>query len=180
MHKIMRNVLVMAVTGALSVACAVQPKPSPTASQPATPQQVHDLMKVAGVAQLMQSTMNQMSSQFTTMMHSDFPCVPSDYWSHFMGPDAQQEILDRMVPIYQKHFTQGDVTQMLTFYRTPLGQKVIHEMPAVMHDAMKVGQQWGRSHAVKMMRELRADGVLDAQGKCEATPPPHPPKLSGG
>lgn len=42
------------------------------------------------------------------------------------------EMLDSMVPVYQKHLTKGDVTALIAFYSTPTGQKLLHDMPAIM------------------------------------------------
>ncbi len=47
------------------------------------------------------------------------------------------EMIQAMVPSYQKHFTKGDVDSLVTFYSSPTGQKVLREMPAVMSDAME-------------------------------------------
>ena len=59
-----------------------------------------------------------------------------------------------MVPIYQSHFTADDMTGLLRFCRSPLGQKVITQMPVTMAEGMKVGQQWGRERGEAMIRQL--------------------------
>ncbi len=41
------------------------------------------------------------------------------------------EIIDAMIPVYQKHFTKGNIDDLLAFYSTPTGQKVIKELPAI-------------------------------------------------
>jgi hypothetical protein len=47
------------------------------------------------------------------------------------------EMLDSTVPVYQKHFTKGDINALVTFYGTPTGQKVVREMPAITAEAMQ-------------------------------------------
>jgi hypothetical protein len=47
------------------------------------------------------------------------------------------EIMQAMVPAYQKHFTKGDMDTLVAFYSAPTGQKILQEMPAVMGDAME-------------------------------------------
>jgi hypothetical protein len=41
-----------------------------------------------------------------------------------------------MVPVYQKHFTKGDINNLITFYSSPTGQKVLEEMPAIAGESM--------------------------------------------
>lgn len=41
------------------------------------------------------------------------------------------EIMQAMVPAYQRHFTRGDIAAMNAFYSSPVGQKVLQELPVV-------------------------------------------------
>ena len=50
------------------------------------------------------------------------------------------EILEDVVPIYQKHLTSTDAKAMIAFYSTPTGQKVIRDMPSIMAESMQVAQ----------------------------------------
>ena len=42
-----------------------------------------------------------------------------------------------MIPAYQQHFTKGDIEAMNTFYSSPVGQKVLQQLPAVMQEGSK-------------------------------------------
>lgn len=45
--------------------------------------------------------------------------------------------MQAMVPVYQKHFTKGDIDNLVAFYSSPTGEKILREMPSVMADAMQ-------------------------------------------
>jgi hypothetical protein len=47
------------------------------------------------------------------------------------------EMLESMVPVYQKHLTKGDIDAIVAFYSAPTGQKLLREMPAMMAEAME-------------------------------------------
>jgi hypothetical protein len=47
------------------------------------------------------------------------------------------EMMQTMVPAYQKHFTKGDMDALIAFYSGPTGQKVLRELPAVMAEGME-------------------------------------------
>ena len=47
------------------------------------------------------------------------------------------EMMEAMVPAYQKHFTKGDMDALIAFYSTPTGQKMLQQLPAVMTEGME-------------------------------------------
>jgi hypothetical protein len=60
------------------------------------------------------------------------------------------EMMQSMVPAYQKHFTKGDMDALIAFYSTPTGQKVLQELPAVMGEGMEAMMPIMRKSVEKM------------------------------
>ena len=58
--------------------------------------------------------------------------------------------------VYASHFSREEVRAMIAFYRTPVGQKLIAETPALTADAMNVGQIWGRELATRVVQKMQA------------------------
>jgi hypothetical protein len=50
------------------------------------------------------------------------------------------ELLDAMIPIYQRHLTKSDVDAVVAFYTSPAGQHLLKEQPAMTAEGMKAGQ----------------------------------------
>jgi hypothetical protein len=150
----------MLALGATGQAMAAQP----------SDQQVRQLFEVMHLGQMF----GQMNAQMAGVMGQAVPCVPASYWQGFIDANGTEQLMGRMVPIYQSHFTADDVTGLLKFYRSPLGQKVITQMPITMAEGMKIGQQWGRERGEAMIRQLQQKGTLDAQGRCPASPAAKP------
>jgi hypothetical protein len=48
------------------------------------------------------------------------------------------DVLRDMIPIYQSHFSESDLNQIVTFYSSPVGQKVLKEMPAMSAELVRV------------------------------------------
>src|SRR5690348_10023068 len=120
------------------------------ATKPPSEAQVRQLMEVFGVDRML----GQMNTQMAAMMQQQIPCVPASYWQGFVDAKGVRELTERMVPIYQRHFTAADIQGLLKFYRSPLGRKVVAEMPATMAEGMQLGQEWGRQRAQAMLAEL--------------------------
>jgi hypothetical protein len=65
------------------------------------------------------------------------------------------QLIEAMVPAYQKHFTKGDMEALTAFYSSPTGQKILQELPAITSESMQtalpimrknIEQMQGRVH----------------------------------
>jgi len=131
-------------------------------SAPATEDQVRQLMEVVGLGKMLL----QMNTQAVNTLEQSMPCVPADFWQNYMNESQTQLFIGRLVPVWQRHFTSDEMNGLLKFYRSPLGQKVITEMPTTMAEANDAGQQWSHERADQMVTELKHMGTLDSTGKC--------------
>ena len=78
------------------------------------------------------------------------------------------EMLDAMVPIYQKHLSKADLNAIIAFYASPVGQKLLKEQPAMMAEGMQVGGEIGQKKVGDMMERLErqvAQLAVDEQAK---------------
>jgi len=143
---------------------------APASAARASVSQIRELMGMFGTQRMFQ----QMNAQMAEMMGKQLPCVPAGFWNGFLDDAATRDLTDKLVPIYQRHFTEQDVRGLLKFYRSPLGRKLLLEQPSIMTEVMQVGRQWGEQRARSMIAGLQGDGTLTPQGRCPApvSPPP--------
>ena len=144
--------------------CAMLAAGPALASQPSEAQ-VRELMQVMNVP----GQFTVMNNQMASMMSQQLPCVSADYWKSYIDKAGQEQLLTAMIPAYQHHFTSDEVEGLIKFYKSPLGQKLVAQMPATMTEAAQSGQQWGRQRTSDMFAELQKQGKLDAQGRCPGT-----------
>lgn len=64
------------------------------------------------------------------------------------------QILGDMVPVYQKHLTKSDIDAVLAFYTSPVGQKLMQEMPAMTEEAMQIASSRLQEDNEAIMRRL--------------------------
>jgi hypothetical protein len=99
----------------------------------------HDMMKKM-MATMTQSMHQIMHEQY--LKHKD--SLPADYESK-MNADMDSmfesmpmdEMMEAMVPAYQKHLTKGDIDNLVAFYSTPTGAKLLREMPSILAESMQ-------------------------------------------
>ena len=55
---------------------------------------------------------------------------------------AKGGLMDRVVPLYDKYYTIGEIQALIQFYETPLGKKVTALRPAIAKEIMVVAEEW--------------------------------------
>jgi hypothetical protein len=74
------------------------------------------------------------------------------------GP-ARSEFVELLVPIYDQRFSPEELRDLLAFYQSPLGLRLLEVQPDLTRDAMLAGQQWGMRLGAKIGQELAAEGI---------------------
>jgi hypothetical protein len=85
------------------------------------------------------------------------------------------EITQAMIPTYQQHFTKGDIEAMNTFYSSPVGQKVLQQLPLVMQEGSKAAMPI----VSKYLGEWK-DRLDQEMKDLEKTPPKKPESAAPG
>jgi hypothetical protein len=150
-----------------------------TADQPATKEDIDRYYETMHVRDLMKSTMDAVGKQMRQMMHEQLQKTPN------LPPDAEEQmnkmydnmldkmpiddILNAMEPVYQKHFTKGDIDALITFYSTPVGQKMLAQMPAITQEAMQASSGVMRKFMDQAMQQVQ-DQIAEMQKNSVPTP----------
>ncbi|HEY6302164.1 MAG TPA: DUF2059 domain-containing protein [Terriglobales bacterium] len=141
----MRLLLTFGMVLVMSWTCVAQ---TSTDDSPATKADVERYFQVVRSHDMMKKLMGSMTQSMHQMVHEQYlkhqDELPADYESKMtaMMDDMfanmpMDEMMQAMVPAYQKHFTKGDMDNLVAFYSTPTGEKVLHELPAIMAESMQ-------------------------------------------
>jgi hypothetical protein len=63
------------------------------------------------------------------------------------------ELIALVIPIYERHFTHAEVKELIEFYQSPLGQKMLAKMPLVSTECIEAGAEWGRKIGARIENE---------------------------
>jgi hypothetical protein len=118
------------------------------ADAPATKEDVQRYLDVMHSHDMMKQMVEAMSKPLHRMVHEDYmknkDKLPPDFEARMdkMMDDLLNgmpfdEMMQAMVPTYQKHFTKGELNALAGFYGSPTGQKILRELPAIMSEAME-------------------------------------------
>jgi uncharacterized protein len=69
----------------------------------------------------------------------------------------EKEIGEQMAKIYASDFTEQELKDLVTFYKTPLGQKLIAQEPRTVQASMAYMGQWAQSFSETVAGEFRSE-----------------------
>ncbi len=81
-----------------------------------------------------------------------------------------EEMLDLMIPVYDRHLGEDDVAALVAFYESPAGKNFIRVMPGMMAEVMPRIMGWQMEKMKGPMETLRKK--LEAIEKKKRTGPP--------
>jgi hypothetical protein len=74
---------------------------------------------------------------------------------HLAG--REKEIGEGMAQVYANEFTEQELKDLVTFYKSPLGQKLILNEPRAISFSMSYMNQWAQNFAEQVNAEFRAE-----------------------
>lgn len=100
----------------------------------------------------------QVAQQMLTHFQEQFKSVPAEFWEKMKANINADEINNISVPVYAKYYTEEDLDQLITFYKTPIGRKLIAVTPQIVQESMQLGREWGQKLGEKILSEMKASG----------------------
>lgn len=102
--------------------------------------------------------------QILSMIEQQAPALPESVKVEIQAMFSEEALLslmDQMVPIYAKYYTQQDMDDLIAFYDTPLGKKLSTVQPQITLESMSVAQQWAAEIGQKVAAKIMQSGVSE-------------------
>lgn len=99
--------------------------------------------------------------QMIPLFRKQYPDIDAEIWSEFEKEFANtslSDLIEMLVPVYQKHYTQSELKQIIKFYKTPIGKKLAATTPQIMKESMEVGQKWGAKIGKDFIQKMKEKG----------------------
>jgi uncharacterized protein len=155
---------------------------SSSTDEPSTREDVVKLFDVMQIRQQIDLVMKQMFQQMRVMSREEMKdrkvqVSPEDMAradavaDKIMKEVSVSDMLDDMIPVYQKHLSKSDVDEMIKFYSTTTGQKILREMPAMAAEGMQAMQPRLRKQMDQISREVDQMAKDDKAKQTQTTNP---------
>ena len=123
---------------------------------------IQTLMKEVGTLASIDRAVDLMMPKVISNFKKVNPSIPEATWEELsrVGLDELKkslpELQEPLIAIFDANFTAEEVKQLIAFYGTPLGRKVVTQMPSVMQQTVALGQAWGERIGPRIAERIRA------------------------
>ncbi len=143
----------------------------PVMAESAKLQHVRKLMRLQDTAGSIQRVFEAAVNSQIDSLQKMRPDLPAQLWTDFRADISREldlsELMEKLIPIYDRHFTDAEVEQLIAFYETPVGRKLTSEMPQIQQEAMAVSKDWAEAKSAKLEKligeRLEKAGVKPAE-----------------
>jgi len=116
-------------------------------------EKIRELINLIGTPPLAAEMMKSQAADLKKLLPYP-PAAQDDFEKEFIASVKVSELVDLVVPIYDRHLSEEDVDAMLAFYRSPVGRRVIKALPQITAESQRAGQEWAQGIGLKVGRKI--------------------------
>jgi uncharacterized protein len=138
---------------------------------------IRSLMELTGAREQIQDAVTNSTEQFREKLIASVP--NNDKGQAFINSFADSyqkkydvdQLTEDLVQIYDKHYTDDEIKNLLQFYGSPIGQKVAAESPKITHEIQAASRAAGMKAAKEVLQALKAQNPDVGQNARLTNPP---------
>jgi len=156
---------------------AGKPAARPAAAQERpTQEQVLKLLELLKVRDSLQITLDAMKEQVKgTAVQSLRERIPNPTADQLKSVNAivdgvfkdlvLDDLLQDVVPVYQRHLSRSDVQAIINFYSSPAGKKILREQPAMIRESMQAtaAAQQKKMELLLVKLDMRMQQLIESE-----------------
>lgn len=121
---------------------------------------IRRLLELTGAVNMANQSMDGMESSVKTLMSGSLP--PGEYrdqlldlfFQKFRAKRDTNQLIELVIPIYDKYYTHDDIRALIAFYETPVAKKMVAVLPKVVQESQTAGLNWGGDLGRQCMLEV--------------------------
>ena len=124
---------------------------------------IRKLLKVSGILGQLDYMQDSLMNNVSMMVTGSFPKVPEAFWGDFnklMGKKEMDDLVKRVIPVYEKHMSHETVKKLITMFETPFWNEWKEKMPKISREAGVIGSEWGREITQSKKFNEKLEGLI--------------------
>ena len=69
----------------------------------------------------------------------------------------REEMVAQAAKVYAKRFSVAEMKQITDFYKTPVGRKLVAQLPQIMQESMQIGRRMSQEIGAEVIRRFKAE-----------------------
>jgi hypothetical protein len=136
----------------VAVSTLIAPSLSRADITPEKRAEIDKMLRLTGTDQKMAMMFDQMIAIF----QKSYPQAHLELWVKLRTSANTHELLELIIPVYDKYYSLEDLKQINAFYESPSGQRMLQASPEVLKESMVIGQQWGEKLGKQVAEEIKS------------------------
>jgi len=155
--SVARAVVLTGTLVAFGAGVQAQQKPTPAAIATAK-----EIMALKGAAVIFEALIPGVIEQGKNMFETQNPALSNDLREVAAKLRTElaprlKEVTEEVAAAYASHFTEKEIKEILTFYQSPVGKKMISEEPKALEQSMTFAQNWANKFSEEVIAKIRAE-----------------------
>lgn len=135
-------------------------------------EKISELIKVTGSVR----NTEQVREKLFEVYEQQFPQLSKEFWQTAKSKfDITKLYQEKLIPIFDKYYTEEELDAAITFYKSPLGSSFVSKQPQITEASMEIGSQWGREVAESLHDLIMKEMIRNEKNNVKMPPPPPPP-----
>jgi hypothetical protein len=114
------------------------------------------LLRISETGKLADQMLAAMILQFQQLVSG----IPNTFWIRFREKLNIDDLLYTCIPVYNKYYTHDEIKQLIIFYESPLGKRLVEVTPLLTQETMTIGQKWGSDLGKDIVNDLIKEGYV--------------------
>jgi len=110
-----------------------------------------ELLDVTGT----RSNLQLMADAMRENIKAQMPEMTEDIMEEFEKAMDYDSMVAIIIPIYARHWSTDEIKGMVAFYRSPLGQRMMKEMPGILKESMAVNMQRTKELSIRIQKKVQ-------------------------
>ena len=126
---------------------------APAATSTTKHQKVVNLIKLTGTPEAMITVIREQIAMGKKTL--PFPAkAQDDFETEFLKQIKVEDLIEMVVPAYEKYYTEAEIDQLTAFYQSPLGKKMVASMPTMQEEVGRAGAELGGKIGVRVGEKI--------------------------
>jgi uncharacterized protein len=104
-------------------------------------------------AQIAQNVISSFREKYTYVDHN--------FWDELVKEIKPGDLINSVIQVYAKYYTEEEIDQIIAFYNSPTGKKMIESTPLILQESMTTGKNWSQQVSEKIIEQLKEKGYLE-------------------
>ncbi|ALK08584.1 DUF2059 domain-containing protein [Blastochloris viridis] len=156
------SLIALSLAAALPAAAQTAATPSATQTSPAQVQLARELIETNGSLRALDEIVPAYLEQTRRMFAANNPDVAGALGEVATSLRAEfdakrAEVIDAIARAYAARFTEAELRELVTFYKSPTGKKFVAVLPVVLQESFERMQAWSTKLSEEMVARMRAE-----------------------